>query len=254
MLRGLLLDISGVLYNGAQVIEGATDAVAKCRANGLPIRFLTNTTRRPKRLIVERLNLFGFDADADEVFTPAQAACNWLNQNGCSPHLLVHPDLAEDFNGVGTGKPKAVVVGDAGQSFTYETLNAAFRQLDQDAPFLALAANRVFQDSDGSLSLDAGAFVHGLEYAAQVQAQIMGKPSAAFFRAGADSIGLPLTDVVMIGDDAENDVAGALKAGVGKAVLVRTGKYRHGDETRCEPSPSFVAEDVAEAIEWAGRQ
>jgi len=54
----------------------------------------------------------------------------------------------------------------------------------------------------------------------------------------------------MIGDDAENDVAGALKAGVGKAVLVRTGKYRLGDESRYDPPPSFVANDVSEAIDW----
>lgn len=251
MTSGLLLDISGVLYDGTQVIAGAREAVARCRASGTPIRFLTNTTRRPKRLIVERLNHFGFAAEANEVMTPSQAACDWLNQNGYSPHLLVHLNLMEDFNKVAQGNPAAVVVGDAGQSFNYENLNAAFRELDQGAPFLALAANRVFRDADGALSLDAGAFVHGLEYAAQVEAQVLGKPSETFFRAASDSMGLPLSDVLMIGDDAENDVAGALKAGVGKAVLVRTGKYRRGDETRYDPPPSFVAEDISEAIDWA---
>ncbi len=250
MANGLLLDISGVLYNGTQVISGAKEAVDRCRTQEIPIRFLTNTTRRPKRLIVERLNQFGFAVDTNEVITPSQAACDWLNQNGYSPHLLVHPDLMEDFKGVVQGKPAAVVLGDAGQSFNYNNLNAAFRALDQGAPFLALAANRVFRDADGALSLDAGAFVRGLEYAAQVEAQVLGKPSATFFRAAANSMGLQLAEVIMIGDDAENDVAGALKAGVGKAILVRTGKYRPGEENRYGVAPSFVADDISEAVDW----
>jgi len=42
----------------------------------------------------------------------------------------------------------------------------------------------------------------------------------------------PLQDAVMVGDDAEADVAGALRAGLGGAVLVCTGKYCDGDEER----------------------
>ena len=52
--------------------------------------------------------------------------------------------------------------GVPGGSFTYERLNAAFRLLNAGAPFIALAANRVFKDDDGALSMDAGAFVEAL--------------------------------------------------------------------------------------------
>ena len=52
----------------------------------------------------------------------------------------------------------------------------------------------------------------------------------------------------MIGDDAEADVAGALAAGAGTAVLVKTGKYREGDETRFDPAPSMVVDGIAEAV------
>ncbi|MEM9126822.1 MAG: TIGR01458 family HAD-type hydrolase [Pseudomonadota bacterium] len=248
MTSGVLLDISGVLYEGDHVISGAPEAVACLRARNIPVRFLTNTTRRPKRVIVDRLNGFGFAAGSSEVMTPAQAACDWLTRNGYTPHLLVHPDLEEDFKALKQGNPVAVVVGDAGTSFDYQKLNAAFRHLVNGAPFLALASNRVFRDADGQLSLDAGAFVHGLEYAADVAATVLGKPSGAFFQAGASSMGCPLSDVVMIGDDAENDVAGALNAGVGRAILVRTGKYRPGDATRYDTAPSLVAASISEAV------
>ena len=52
----------------------------------------------------------------------------------------------------------------------------------------------------------------------------------------------------MIGDDAESDTAGALNAGIGQAFLVRTGKYRSGDEGRYRPGPTAVVEDIAEGV------
>ena len=50
----------------------------------------------------------------------------------------------------------------------------------------------------------------------------------------------------MVGDDAEFDVAGALRAGVGAGVLVRTGKYRPGDESRHDPPPTLVLSSIAD--------
>jgi len=248
MIRGVLLDLSGVLYVGDQPLDGAVDALEKLRSAGLPVRFVSNSTRRSKRLILERLRRLGVEAGSDELFTPAEAACDWMAAQGRSPHLLVHPDLEEDFADCRVDEPEVVVVGDAGEQFTYATLNAAFRKIVAGAPFLALAANRTFRDTDGDLSLDAGAFVHGLAYASGVQPVLLGKPAKAFFEAAAASMDCDLDETIMIGDDAEADVAGALAAGVHEAILVRTGKYQSGDEYRVDPRPSRVVGGVDEAV------
>ena len=139
--------------------------------------------------------------------------------------------------------------GVPGGSFTHARLNAAFRLLNAGAPFIALAANRVFKDDDGALSMDAGAFVEALRYSSGVEPILMGKPAPEFFRSAAASMGLDLADVAMIGDDAEADVSGALEAGAGMAILVKTGKYRPGDEERAATCPSAVVAGVAEAVE-----
>ena len=248
---GVLMDIAGVLYDGDYAIPGASSALSEIRDDGIPVRFLTNSTRRPKRMIVETLRSFGMPVAKEEILTPAEAACVWLRQEGHAPHLLVHPDLEEDFTDAPSSGPTAVVVGDAGPYFTLERMNAAFRELDGGAPLLALAQNRVFRDTDGLLSLDAGAFVAALEYASQKKAILLGKPSKTFFEAGAQSMGLPMREMVMIGDDAENDVAGAISAGLGGGVLVQTGKFREGDETAFHPAPSFAASNLSEAVRFA---
>jgi len=248
MLKGVLIDLSGVLYVGDAPLPGAASALARLEAAGLPVRFVTNTTRMTKRAVLEHLARLGFDVTAEQVFTPARAACDWLTEKHHAPHLLVHPSLVPDFVHCCHDGPPAVVVGDAGSYFDYPRLNAAFRLLMQGAPFLALAANRLFRDRDGVFSMDAGAFVKALEYASGREAQLLGKPAPEFFAAAASSMSLKLKDIAMIGDDAEADVAGALAAGAGRGLLVRTGKYRRGDEDRALPRPSAVVADLAEAV------
>lgn len=250
MIKGVLLDLAGVVYDGEEVLPGAAEAVARLRDSGLPIRFVSNTTRSNRQAIVERLHGFGLSIASSELFTPAQAAREWLQQHGQSPYLLVHPDLALEFHDLAGSQGKAVVVGDAGETFDYVTLNRAFRELAEGADFLALASNRTFQDTDGKLSLDAGAFVAALEFASQRSAVIMGKPSPAFFLSALASMNRPKAEAVMIGDDAEVDVAGALRAGISQALLVRTGKYRDGDEKRFQPPPTATVADLSAAADW----
>lgn len=248
-LRAVLLDLGGVFYEGARLMPGAPEALARLRASGLPLRFVTNTTRQSRASLLRELAGRGLPIAEDELLTPATAARAALLARGLRPLLLIHPDLAPDFAGFDTAEPNAVVVGDAGDHFRYATLNQAFRILHGGAPLLALGRNRYFQDT-GGLSLDAGPFVAALEYAAGVEAELLGKPAPAIFGAALDAAGCAAADAVMIGDDVESDVNGAIAAGL-RGILVKTGKYRPGDESRLKPT-GVVVEDITAALESAG--
>ena len=250
MISGVLLDLAGVLYDGEEPVPGAAEAVVRLRKSGLPIRFVSNTTRTAKRAILDQLGRLGFPASDGELFTPAQAARTWLQQHNLSPQLLVHPDLLPDFDDLAASGGKAVVVGDAGETFNYLALNQAFRALIDGAKLVALAPNRAFKDTDGKLSLDAGPFVAALEFASQTRAIVLGKPSPAFFLSALASMNCPKAAAVMVGDDAETDVTGALQAGLAHALLVRTGKYRRGDEHRFTPPPTATVDDISTAVDW----
>ncbi|OAP36870.1 hydrolase [Sinorhizobium glycinis] len=250
MIKAVLLDLAGVIYDGEKAVPGAAAAVARLRASNLPIRFVSNTTRSTKQAVLERLAKLGLPVKGAELFTPAEAACNWLRAHERAAHLLVHPDLVSEFYDLPAEGSMAVVVGDAGDAFDYRALNAAFRKLTDGAELLALAPNRTFKDADGKLSLDAGAFVAALEFASRRQAIVLGKPAPGFFLSALATIPCTAADAVMVGDDAETDVAGALSAGLGHALLVRTGKYRGGDEARFAPAPSATVDDIGAAAEW----
>ena len=225
--RGLLIDLDGTLYTESGPITGAREAMAHLEVAGIPYRYVTNTTRKPRREIVRRLRELGFSAREDLVLAPA-AAANALLQ-GRRVHALVADPLLEDFTAVmlADEAPEYVLVGDIGRGFCYARLNAAFRHLMECAELVALQKNRFWQEPDG-LSLDVGPFVAALEYASGKTATVMGKPEPAFFEAALRDLGMEAGEVAMVGDDAESDVAGAQRAGL-SGIQVRTGKYRPED-------------------------
>jgi HAD superfamily hydrolase (TIGR01458 family) len=246
--RGILLDLDGVVYVRDTLLPGSLDAISKIKASGIRLKFITNTTRRPRRRIAEDLTQMGLRAELDDIFTPAAIARDFLADRNLTPVLVVHPDLREDFSGLPTGSEEAVVIGDAGAFFTYDLLNQAFRKIIRGAAFVALAKNRNYLDRDGELSLDAGPFVEGLEYASHRAATVFGKSSPMFFRLAVDALGCAAENIVMIGDDPEADVSGAMASGL-MGILVKTGKYRPGHETYLPQPPTLIADNLKAAVD-----
>ena len=238
-VRGLLVDLDGTLYVGDEPVEGAREAMGNLKSSGLVLRYVTNTTRKPRREVGAHLRSLGFEVDEAEIFTPAKAAVGLIGEKSCFP--LVDESLLEDLARITLteDRPDHLLVGDLGEGFTYGRLNAAFRCLMDGAELIALQRNRYWRREDG-LVLDAGPFVAALEYATGKGATVVGKPERGFFQLALEDLGLRSHEVAMVGDDAEADVAGAQAAGL-KGVQVKTGKYLSGTEG----APDLVVESFA---------
>uniref|UniRef100_A0A8D0H119 Phospholysine phosphohistidine inorganic pyrophosphate phosphatase n=1 Tax=Sphenodon punctatus TaxID=8508 RepID=A0A8D0H119_SPHPU len=253
-IQGLVLDISGVLYDsggeaGGLPIPGSIDAVKKIKASGLRLRFCTNETQATRDKFVEKLQRLGFDIAVNEVTAPATAACRILKERNLRPHLLVHDDLVPEFDQIDKANPNCVVIGDAADNFSYQNLNEAFRVLiGLEKPILiSLGSGRYYKETDG-LKLDVGAYMKTLEYACDIQAEVVGKPAKTFFQSALAEMGVEPQQAIMIGDDIVNDVGGAQQCGM-KALLVRTGKYRPCDEQHPQVKADGYVDNLAEAVD-----
>jgi HAD superfamily hydrolase (TIGR01458 family) len=246
-VKGLLVDLDGTLYIGDEALPGTKEALTALRERQLPMRFLTNTTTRPRDAIVSRLQSMDLDIHSEEILTAPRVAAEVLKQRGIKrAYFLLKSAVLSDLDGIEPvdTDAQAVVIGDMGEDFTYARLNHAFRLLLDGAEFYALAENRMYKRAEG-MCLDVGAFVRGLEYASRQPAVLLGKPAPAFFQTALAALNLPAAEVACIGDDLEGDVGGAKAAGL-RGVLVRTGKFREEDLATSSIHPNAVIDSFAD--------
>jgi HAD superfamily hydrolase (TIGR01458 family) len=252
-VRGLLIDIDGVLTVSWQPLDGAVEAIRAVRDVGVPIVLLTNTTSRTRDRIAGTLADVGFPIGPDDILTaPAAAAAHLREHRPDARCLLLNSgeNISVDLAGVRLvdgpdARPDVVLFGGAGPEFDYRALNAAFGHLQRGAELFAMHHNLYWRTDDG-LQLDSGAFLLGLERAANTEAVVLGKPAGAFFDAALATLGVEAAEAVMVGDDLEADVLGAQAHGI-SGVLVRTGKFQPADEQGVGGHrPQQVLDSVAE--------
>jgi HAD superfamily hydrolase (TIGR01458 family) len=253
-IRGVLVDLDGVLYVEDEPVAGAREALARLRGAGVALAFVTNTTSRSRAQTLAKLQRLGFDIAAGELVTPAVlAVAHCLEHDRRRVQLVMNEEVKEDFAELiedDGAHADAVIVGDLGEAFGYDVLNRAFRAVIAGAELIALQKNRYWLRADG-LSLDVGPFVAALEYATRREALVMGKPSRAFFELVVAALGVEPAQAAMVGDDVESDVGGALAAGLA-GVLVRTGKYTPDAERDAGVDPTATIDSIADLPDLLG--
>jgi len=246
--------VDGVLHVSGAPIPGGAAAVRALREAGHRIRFVSNSTIRSRAQLAEQLRAMGIELVDEELQTTGVVAARVLA--GKRVLALTMPGLLDDLEGlqlVGMNVD-AVLLGGAdegeetGRVFSYLNLNRAFHELDAGAELYCLHKNRWWQTADGP-RLDAGAFVAGLEFAADTEATVLGKPSRAYFEAALAALDAEPQLTWMVGDDLESDCLGAHKHGM-RTILVRTGKFRPDEVERSPVQPDGIISSIAQLPDW----
>ena len=251
--RLICLDVDGTLIRGVgkAAIPGAAEAVQELRRH-LPVRLVTNATSRSHRQLATSLIAQRLLEDPDHLVTPATAARRILGGRGHdSGLLLVDPEAREDFTWFREkAAGPAVLLGTEAHGWTIADLQPAFRALLAGAHLYTLQRNRFFRRGE-ELVTDLGPVAAFLSYASEREVENLGKPSPLLFGALAAELGIELAQTVMVGDDAEFDASGAVNLGM-TGILLRTGKYRVGDEASVDPRPTTVLDSIVDLPGWLG--
>ena len=243
-----LFDLDGTIFQGRTLVPGAVEALLFLKNARIPHRFITNATRMTKKKLVLMLGNMGLSISLDDIFTAPHAAAIYCQNKGYKKILLAVPDheMEEDFSGfqLVDYNPEAIVLGDMGARFTFNLMNDLFNYILGGSELVAMHKNRFWKSADGYL-LDVGAFVSALEYASGRPASVMGKPNPNLFVLASREWNLPAEKILMVGDDIEADIGGALNAGM-KSVLVKTGKFRAEILRSYDIKPSYIIDSIAD--------
>jgi HAD superfamily hydrolase (TIGR01458 family) len=253
-MAAILLDIDGVFHVSGEPIAGGAEAVRGLRKAGHRLRFVTNNTTQARATLAEGLRSMGIEVADEELQTTPRAAARTLAGRrvlALTMHAIVGELEGIDLVGEDA---EAVLVGGADETpesnlvFSYMNLARAFHELEAGAELYCLHKNRWWQTKHGPL-LDAGAFVAGLEYAANVEATVLGKPSTAYFEAALSALDADAGMTWMVGDDIDSDIIGAQAHGM-RTILVRTGKFRPDAVEAGRIRPDGIISSIAQLPEW----
>ncbi len=225
LVRGLLFDLDGTLTVDGVALPGIANLLGFLAQRGIPYRICTNTTTLSMASMSTQLRAAGLAVKPEFIFSAPIAAREYLrHRRPVSCWLLLSDDTRSDFTEFRQDEehPEVIVIGDIGDRWDYALMTRLFRLVRAGAELVVLHKGKYWL-TRGEEKLDIGAFIVGLEYATGCTAKVIGKPSRQFFELALSSLGLPQENVVMIGDDLDNDVAGGQAVGL-KAVLVQTGK------------------------------
>lgn len=246
-IDGVLFDIDGVIVTSWHPIDGAPGAIGELRERGLRRAFLTNTTSRTRDEIAAKLTAAGVEVDIDEILTAARLTAEYLRANHPEARVWVlnSGDIATDLEGIerDDANPAVVVIGGAGSEFTHRALSRVVELMLDGIPVVAMHSGMMWATDDG-LRIDTGTYLPGLEQAGNAQITVLGKPAEPGFTTSADLMGIPVGNVLMIGDDLHGDVLAAQNAGM-TGVLVRTGKFRES-VLEGAPEPDHVIDSIAD--------
>ncbi|HEX6230822.1 MAG TPA: HAD-IIA family hydrolase [Actinomycetota bacterium] len=248
----VLFDLDGVLYRGEEAVPGAPETLARLRASGTRVAFLTNNSSRTAEQVAAKLERLGIPAEPSEVVTSALATADLLAARGGGTAFVIGGEgieraLAEAGLVVLHGEPDRadlVVVG-IDEGLTYADLRTACILVRRGSRLLATNVDPTFPADGGDLWPGAGALVSAITTATGVQPEVVGKPFAPLFEAARRRAGggSPL----VVGDRLDTDIAGAAALGW-DSMLVLTGVSTREELAGGSIRPTYVAEDVGALV------
>ncbi len=254
-IRGLLIDMDGVLYRGQQALPGAAELFPALDAHGIKWLLVTNNSSLSPQAYSDKLAKLGIgQIDPARIFTSALATARYLIQTppigrfyyiggeSIRQALETYPSaLYDDQN------PATVVVG-IDQQLTYEKLKIATFAIRRGARFIATNPDVTLPTEEG-LAPGAGAIVAALVAATDVQPTIIGKPYRPIMDIALKLLGLPAENVAALGDRLDTDIAGGKAANL-RTIIVLTGVSTQAevDALPAQQRPDYVFADLAGAI------
>ncbi|MFS8096083.1 HAD-IIA family hydrolase [Lentzea alba] len=247
----LLIDLDGTVYRGKEAVPGAAEEIAKARAKGLGIRFVTNNASRSPQAVADHLVELGFDTSIDEVSTSAQAGAAMLAERlPARTEVLVLGTKALEAEVLKRGLIPVNEAEGAKAVLQGLSMDLGWRELAEAAVAIRNGALWVACNVDATLPTERGllpgngSLVAALKTATDSEPLVAGKPATPLLEQAAKELGA--NRPLVIGDRLDTDILGAVNAGM-DSLLVLTGVSTE-QEAQALPEdqrPTYVGADLS---------
>lgn len=260
--HGVICDLDGVVYRGAEPCPGAVEGLEAARAAGLRVLFLTNNAGHRPEDVADRLRDVGLTVEPGEVLTSSMvAAAHVARLTAPGPDAVALAvggpgvRLCLERAGIATVSPADlaanprppvwVVVQGYGPQLTVRDLNEAAYALNAGAAWVATNADSTLPTERG-LAPGNGSLLAAVGHATgRTPDLVVGKPERPAFERALEVLDLRREEVLTIGDRLDTDIVGAKAAGIPTA-LVLTGVHGRDDVATAAPEyrPDLIVDTI----------
>lgn len=249
-IRGLIIDMDGVLVRGASPLPGISEFFAMLKERELDFIIATNNATITPELLAGRLEAVGVQISPNQVITSAMAAAEYLceHQTQDGKVLVVGEsalrqaittagfEICEDSH-----EASAVVVG-LDREASWSKLSEAAYALRAGAIFIGTNPDPSIPTERG-IAIGNGALLAAIEVATGVQPIIIGKPETYLFQYALRRLGTKPDETLTLGDRLDTDILGGINTGLCTA-LVLTGVTSRQDLENASIQPDWIYEDL----------
>jgi len=227
-MKGVILDIDGVLRRGSEVIPGSIEAVEGLIDKGLSICYLTNNSTKTREAMLSTLTSIGYPPAL--VVSSAQAAAEYIKElSGAARCLVVgEKGLFDELSlaghdpvpaGEGEWRAEFVVAG-LDRDLTYAKVRDSLWAIRDGARFIATNRDPTLPTEGGRVVPGAGTTIAAIVECSGVEPVVVGKPEPYSTMLALREMGLPAEDVLMVGDRPDTDIAAGKAAGCHVAMVL----------------------------------
>lgn len=258
-IRGAVLDVDGTVLRGDERIDGAAEGLETLARRGVDRLFVSNNPTKAPPAYAERFARAGFDIDPDEILTAGSVTVEYLLDTHAEDavYLFGEEGLAVQCHEAGLDVVEDTAAADVGvvsidRSFDYDDLTEALRLFgDDDVAFVGSDPDIVIPAAEGNVP-GSGAMIQAVAAVAERDPDaVLGKPSETCQRLVRERLDYPPSEVLVVGDRLDTDVALGARAGMVTA-LVRTGVTDGKTLAESDVEPDYVLDslgDVARVLD-----
>lgn len=257
-IKGVILDMDGVLWRGDSPLLDLPGFFSGLKSLGLKVVLATNNSTRTVPQYLEKLNGLGVVLGPENIVTSSMAAASYLSQkypSGAPVYVIGEIGLKDTLREWGfyyseADRDVVAVVAGLDRNLNYDILTKGVQLIHLGAEFIGTNPDRTFPSPSG-LTPGTGALLAFIQAATDRAPVVMGKPEPYLFQLSLQRMGLPASQVLVVGDRLDTDILGAQRIGC-KSLLVLTGVTTSQDITAQRPVhshsiiPDFILNNVEE--------
>jgi 4-nitrophenyl phosphatase len=247
-IKGLILDMDGVLYEGNQPLGDLPRLFNGIKEKGWRVIMATNNAIRNTDEHLERMKSFGVDLEPWQIINSIQIVIALLKRyfpDGGPVYGVVSTATKAAIEAAGyyydEKDAQAVIVG-LDRQVTYEKLETATLLIRSGKMFIGTNPDASFPTPRGLIP-GAGSIIASVATATGVTPVFAGKPEPAMYEISMERLGTTLETTLTIGDRLDTDILGGQRTGC-RTGLVMSGVTSPAELAAWEPKPDLVAGDI----------